>query len=50
MLPADSQSWTRGVFLLAVFKHKEISTVQIHNDKGDPEIQEDFNDWLSLGS
>lgn len=32
MLPADSQSRTRGAFLLAVFQHKVINILQIIND------------------
>lgn len=50
VLPADSQPRTRGVFLLAVYQHKGISTMQIYNDKGDPEMQKDFNDWPALES
>ena len=49
VLPADSQSRTRERFSsLVPFSIK--STVQISHDKGDPEMEKDSNDQLSLGS
>lgn len=33
-----------------IFQHNKRSTVQMHgHEKGAPEMQKDFNDWLSLG-
>lgn len=52
-LPSHSNAACRlspkGLFLLAVLQHREISSVQTQNENRDPEMQKAVNDWLSLG-